>query len=224
MGLITHVLHVPKLFVSLVSIQRLVKLTNYSIFFDDLDTYICSKVNELKIGLAKIRQGLYYLPEIDPQSPVAGGLKVASVQTSSAQLEQIMELHYQMGHPSFYLPKQLYPHHFKTIDFESLVCDASQLGKFKRATYPSCNNRANKPFLILHCDVWGPSPHTDLLGHQYVLICTDDHSRFTWLFLLKNKSEVTPSIENLCQLIQRQFGDTVKSLRLIMLRISLTSV
>ena len=213
MGLITHVLHVPKLFVSLVSVQRLAKLTNYSILFYDLEAYLCSKVNGLKIGLAKIRQGLYYLPGIDTQPSVAGSLKAASVQTSSAQLEQIMELHHQMGHPSFYLLKQLYPHLFKTIDFEFLVCDACQLGKFKRATYPSRDNRVTKPFQILHCDVWGPSPLTDLLGHQYFLICTDDHSRFTWLFLLKNKSEVATSIKDLCQLIKRQFGDTVKSLR-----------
>ena len=93
------------------------------------------------------------------------------------------------------------------------ICDACQLGKFKRTTYLSRNNRTKKPFQILHCDVWGPSPHTDLLGHQYFLICTDDHSRFTWLFLLKHNSEVTHSIKNLCQLIKRQFGDTVKSLR-----------
>ena len=137
---------------------------------------------------------------------------MASVQTPSAQLEPIMKLHQQMGHPSFYLLKQMYPHVFKKIDFESLICDACQLGKFKRTTYTSRNNRAKKPFQNLHCDVWGPSPHTDLLGHQYFLIFTDDHSRFTWLFLLKNKSEVTHSIQNLCQLIKRQFGDTVKSL------------
>ena len=179
MGLITHVLHVPKLFVSLVSIQRLAKLTDYSILFDDLDAYLCSKVNGSRIGLAKIRHGLYYLPEIDSQSPVAGGLKVASVQASLTQLEPIMELHHQMGHPSFYLLKQIYPHIFKNINFESLIYDACQLGKFKRTTYPSRNNRTKKPFQILHCDVWGPSPHTDLLGHQYFLICTNDRSRFT---------------------------------------------
>ena len=45
------------------------------------------------------------------------------------------------------------------------------------------------------------------------MVCIDDHSRFTWLFLLKNKSEVTNCIKNLCVLIERQFGDAVKGLR-----------
>ena len=43
-GLLTHVLHVPKLFVNLISVQRLAKLTEYRIFFDDLDAYLCHKV------------------------------------------------------------------------------------------------------------------------------------------------------------------------------------
>ena len=104
-GLITHVLHVPKLFVSLVSIQRLAKLKNYSILFDDLDAYLCSKVQGSRIGLAKIKQGLYYLPRLDPQSPVVGDLKMALVQVSTTLVEPVMELHNKMGHPSFHLLK-----------------------------------------------------------------------------------------------------------------------
>ena len=136
-----------------------------------------------------------------------------SVQASTNLMEPIMELHYKMGHPSLHLPKQMYPHMFKDIKFEILTCDACQLGKFKRNIYPTRNNHTKKPFQILHCDVWGPSPHTDLLGHQYFLICTDNHSRFTWLFLLKHKSEVTNCIKNLCKLIKRQFDDAVLGLR-----------
>ena len=55
---------------------------------------------------------------------MAGGLKVASGQASLAQLEPIMELHHQMGHPSIYLLKQMYPHMFKNINLESIICDA----------------------------------------------------------------------------------------------------
>ena len=118
-----------------------------------------------------------------------------------------------MGHPSFHLLKHLYPQLFTDCNLDLLLCDACQLGKFKRTTYPLSNHRSAKPFHLIHCDVWGPSPHQDLLGYRYFLICIDDHSRFTWLFLLKNKSEVTNCIKNLCVLIERQFGDAVKGLR-----------
>ena len=120
MGLITHVLHVSKLFVSLVSVQRLAKLKDYSIIFYDLDAYLCSKVHGSRIGLAKIKQGLYYLPGLDPKSHVASSLKVVSVQASKSLVEPIMELHHKMGHPSFHLLKQMYPH-MLNLNFSSVM-------------------------------------------------------------------------------------------------------
>ena len=111
------------------------------------------------------------------------------------------------------LLKHMLPHLFKDIDTNFLNRDACQLGKFKWATYSANNNRAKKSFHLLHCDVWGPSPHTDLLGNWYFLICTYDHNRFSWLFLLKTKFEVIHCIQNLCTLIEQHFGDTVQGLR-----------
>ena len=42
---------------------------------------------------------------------------------------------------------------------------------------------------LVHSDVWGPSPLTSLLGFNYYIIFVDDYSRFTWMFLLKHKTE-----------------------------------
>ena len=98
-----------------------------------------------------------------------------------------------MGHPSFLL-KHMYSHLFKDIVFEKLICKACQLGKFKRIVYLESNNRAIKPFTLIHCDVWDPSPRTDICGYRWFLICTDDFSRYSWLFLLKTKDEVPKSI------------------------------
>ena len=99
-----------------------------------------------RIGLAKIKQGLYYLHGLDSQSPVMGDLKMALVQVSTTLVEPIMELHNKMGHPSFHLLKQMYPHMFKDIKLEVLTCDACQLGNFKRNIYSTNNNRAKNRF------------------------------------------------------------------------------
>ena len=53
-GLLSRVLCVPKLFVSLVSVQRIAKLREYGISFDDTDVVLCNKVNGWKIVLAKV--------------------------------------------------------------------------------------------------------------------------------------------------------------------------
>ena len=209
-GILTNVLHIPKLFVSLISVQRLAKIKEYNILFDDLDAYLCNKVQGWKIGLARIQQGLYHLPWQDPKDVMETESKVAAIKASPE--EEIMKIHQRMGHPSFYLLKHMYPHLFEGNKIE-MICDACQLGKFKRTTYPSNDNRKLKPFQLIHCDVWGPAPKDDILGNKYFLICTDDFSRFSWLFLLKQKTEVTSTIKNLINTIENQFSERVKGLR-----------
>ena len=119
-GKITNVLHVPKLCVSLISVQRIAKMKDYNILFDDIDAYLCHKVHGWKTGLAKVQQGLYYLPR-SWKNPLKTAVflaesKLATVQTSSK--EKIMEIHQRMGHPSFHLLKKMYPYLFEKIEFD----------------------------------------------------------------------------------------------------------
>ena len=60
-GKLEHVLHVPKLFISLISVQKVASLYPYKIEFDGLNVFLCNKVQRWKTGLAEVRQGLYYL-------------------------------------------------------------------------------------------------------------------------------------------------------------------
>ena len=133
---ITNVLHVPKLFVSLIYVQRLAKMKDHNILFDDIDAYLCHKVHGWRIGLDEVQQCLYYLPW--KESIKTAGSKVATMQISAK--EKIMETHQRMGHPSFHLLNKMYPHLFKDLDLDTCICNACQLGKFKRATYPANNN------------------------------------------------------------------------------------
>ena len=121
-GTISNVLHVPKLFINLISVQKLAKMREYNIVFDDVDAYLCHKVLGWKIRLAKVQQGLYYLPCQNFGRMLGTEHKVAAVKKFSK--EEIMETHQRMGHPSFSLLKHLYPHLFKDFDICTLSCDA----------------------------------------------------------------------------------------------------
>ena len=192
LGQISNVLHVSKLFVSLMSVQRLAKIKEYNILFDDIDAYLYQKVDGWRFGLAKVQHGLYYLPWGSSNVMIGAGSPVAI--RKATPKETILEIHQRMGHLSFHTLKHMYPYLFKHFQINDFICDACQLGKFKRTKYPSSNNQVLKPFQLLHCDVWGP-PTTGILGNKYLLVCTDDHSRFSWLFLLKTKTEVSNSIK-----------------------------
>ena len=53
-GLSSRVLHISKLFISLVSVQRVAKLDEFRIIFEDTNAILCNKVYGWKIGLAKV--------------------------------------------------------------------------------------------------------------------------------------------------------------------------
>jgi histone deacetylase 1/2 len=53
-------------------------------------------------------------------------------------------------------------------------------------------------------DVWGPA--TDSVGrNKYYVSFIDDYSKFTWIYLLKYKSEVFQKFHDFQQLVERQF-------------------
>ena len=49
LGILLHVLHVPRLFVNLISVKRLAKLDEYGIICDDLDAFLSNNVHGWKI-------------------------------------------------------------------------------------------------------------------------------------------------------------------------------
>ena len=66
---------------------------------------------------------------------------------------------------------------------------------------------------LVHSDVWGPSPLTSLLCFNYYIIFVDDYSRFTWLFLLKHKTEVLSVFKHFKSMVETQFNSKLKVLR-----------
>jgi len=82
--------------------------------------------------------------------------------------------HAQLGHPSLAKLHQLVPALSK---LSHLVCESCQLGKHSRTSFPrSVTRGALSPFVVVHSNIWGPF--------------IDDYSIFTWLFLMKNRSEL----------------------------------
>ena len=69
------------------------------------------------------------------------------------------------------------------------VCDACQQGKSHQLPFVSSTREVKNPLEIVFSDVWGPA-QTSVSGHNYYVNIVDAYSRFTWLYLLKRKSDV----------------------------------
>ena len=77
-------------------------------------------------------------------------------------------------------------------------------------TLPLCSE---KQFERIHSDVWGPCEVHSVSGHRWFVTFIDCFSRYTWLYLLKHKSDVLSVFKDLCALIKNQHATTVKILR-----------
>ena len=70
---------------------------------------------------------------------------------------------------------------------DDFICDTCQLAKFHRLPFPFSKSIAPKPFNLVHVDLWGPYKTADTSGAYYLLSLLDDCTRYTWVYLLKNK-------------------------------------
>ncbi|XP_019150296.1 PREDICTED: uncharacterized protein LOC109147102 [Ipomoea nil] len=76
-----------------------------------------------------------------------------------------------------------------------------------------CSSIANNCFDLVHADVWGYYHVPTIYGHQYFLTLVDDHSRSTWVYLMRKKSEVRQIIQCFYELIKTQFGKVIICVR-----------
>jgi GAG-pre-integrase domain/Integrase core domain len=129
-------------------------------------------------------------------------------------VEDLLLLHHRrLGHPFFSALSRLYPPLFKKSNKEKLVCDACELGKHTRSSYSSSGSRSSLTFDLVHSDVWGHCPTIVVNGYKYFVSFIDCFFRVTWLYLMKNKSDVFTCFKDFHKGIQTQYSAVVKVLR-----------
>ena len=95
------------------------------------------------------------------------------------------------------------------IDF----CEACVNGKQKRAPFKSKGSKSTKPLELVHSDVSGKMDTPSLGEGEYFLTFIDDYTHYTWVYVLKWKSEVFDKFQNWKALIENESGHELKVLR-----------
>jgi hypothetical protein len=62
-------------------------------------------------------------------------------------------------------------------------------------------------------DLMGPMRSESMEGKKYILVIVDDYSRFTWVILLKDKSEACDQAKILFKRIQNEKGCVIQQIR-----------
>ena len=95
-----------------------------------------------------------------------------------------------------------------------VACDGCLIGKQCRESFPKrSENRAKDVLEIIHSDVCGPMENVSIGGSRYILTFTDDFTRYTFVYFLKNKSDVLKYFKVFVTMAEKQTGKCVKVLR-----------
>ncbi|KAK8983927.1 hypothetical protein V6N11_009709 [Hibiscus sabdariffa] len=92
------------------------------------------------------------------------------------------------------------------------VCSFCLPGKAHKLPFQLSSTEYDSPFQLVVSDVWGPS-HIDSDGFYYYVSFIDVFSWFTWLYLIKRKSDVYQCFLNFHKMIEVQFQCKVKALQ-----------
>lgn len=93
-------------------------------------------------------------------------------------------------------------------------CIACLEGKLSAEPFPKNQaKRASKPLELVHTDVCGPMQEASWGGAKYLVTFTDDFTRKTFGFLIKNKSQVMFCFINFQKFVEKQLDFRIKCLR-----------
>ena len=123
--------------------------------------------------------------------------------------------HHRLGHPSSIALKKLASliPSLKSVSPDVLYCSICPLAKQKRLAYVSNNNIEKNPFDLVHLDVWGPFSVESVEGYRYFFTLVDDCTRVTWVYMLKNKSQVSVVFPSFLKLVSTQYNAKIKAIR-----------
>ena len=100
------------------------------------------------------------------------------------------------------------------INHPDQLCEGCLLGKQFRKSFPKeSNSRAQKPLELIHTDVCGPFKPNSLGKSNYFLLFIDDFSRKTWVYFLKQKSEVFKAFKKFKAAVEKESGYQIKAMR-----------
>ena len=144
--------------------------------------------------------------------------------------------HRRLGHPySTVVNRVIHDYGLSFVsDHNNSVCDACQMGKTHQLPFYASNNVGSSPLELIHSDVWGPAL-VSADGYKYYVSFIDSYSKFTWVYLLKRKSDVTSvfirfrtqverSLDRKIICIQSDWGVNIRVLILIFVTMAFNTV
>jgi len=212
---LTKVLHVPAFKRNILSVSQATDSAKLQ-FKMNARSCIIEGMNGSKIAEGFKRGGLYYLME-EPNYLSAKVLATESKNSAAAIL-----WHQRLGHSHIENLRKMQKKglvrsdSFLKADFtgEQDLCIGCMQGKFSRTSFPGISESRTTTILeLVHTDLCGPMDISSLGGSRFFLTFIDDYSRYTYVYFLLFKSDVTAKTKQYISEVERRTGYKVKTLR-----------
>jgi hypothetical protein len=208
---LNNILLAPDLVQSLLSVRRFTTDNWCSMEFDPFGLSVKDLTTRNVIVRSNSTDPLYTM--CLPSSFTSPSSVVAAVATTAAAIVTPTTGHRRLGH--------LGPDTLSCLSRSSFInykssphelCHACQLGKHTMLPFASSKHRAEKPFDLVHLDLW-TSPIVGVSGYKYYLVILDDCTHYLWTFPLKLKSDTFTTLSNFFAYVSTQLVCTVKAIQ-----------
>ena len=197
---LSDVLYLPEFPFNLLSVHKLTLALNCSVAFYPSHCEFQDLKTKRMIGGGFVKDGLYYF------QPSSTSIPSALHSTNSPY-----QWHCRLGHPSSVNLKHLVP---TLPTFSNFNCETCELSKHHRATFKlRTDDPCLHPFELVHSDIWGPARTTGLCDARYFVTFIDDHSRLTWVYVLKDRSQLFSVFQSFYAEISNQFNAKLLAFR-----------
>lgn len=204
---IRDVLLVPKLDTNLLSVGQMME-RGYSLYFNGDSCKIYDNKNKnQEIATVKMQYQRNF--------PIRWQYAEMALKE---QEDQSWLWHCKFGHFNFHGLKILHDKKMMkdlpAIQTSDDVCERCLQGKQHRKPFPTGKAwRAKKILELLHTDVCGPMRTTTFEKNRYFILFIDDYSRMTWVYFMRERSEVFGIFKKFKNLVENQSGTRIKVIR-----------
>ena len=95
----------------------------------------------------------------------------------------------------------MFPLLFKGSLVESFHCSNCEIAKHKLLSFPISKTKTFIPFSLIQSDIWGPSTVPNVSGAKLFVSFIYDCTRVMWIYLIKNKYDVSTIFPNFYNMI-----------------------
>jgi hypothetical protein len=210
-GSFENVLHVPKLFVNILSMYQMKNFgTKKRVILtpDAMDIYDMQTNSKVTTGGVNHQSRLYIVSQfIEIDFPL--------LFTHADEISRIW--HERFKHLNFRYMKQIrnkgMVEGVPNIHFSKGTCEGCVIGKRPQEKFNKGKiEKASSPLDLIQNDIMGPFPHPSISKERCVLIFLDNFSLYTWNLFLRKKNEVFHHLKDFKSLVETHSGRKIKVL------------